>query len=100
MVSRTGHSSSFALLTHSKPLPLPSQYREKEGPAKPTNIVAVIPCAVAGSGPPDLALSALLVDAVSGERVPVVILRTDRNRKGSLEVLTLEIPVAGFAPGT
>jgi hypothetical protein len=62
--------------------------------------VAVIPCAVAGSGPPDLALSALLVDAVSGDRVPVALPRTDRNRKGSLEVLTREIPVAGFAPGT
>jgi VWFA-related protein len=71
-----------------------------ELPAGAAAVRVVIPCDNPGGGEPDLALSALLVDAVSGERVPVVILRTDRNRKGSLEVLTLEIPVAGFAPGT
>jgi hypothetical protein len=87
-------ATTLSLARASFPDPDP---RAGQTPAKPTNIVAVIPCAVAGSGPPDLALSALLVDAVSGERVPVAIPRTDRNRKGSLEVLTREIPVAGFA---
>ena len=81
-----------------------------DAPAASANILAVIPCAapsavleagaIAGSGPPDLALSAFLVDAASGGQVPVTMARTGTSRKGSLEILTLELPLAGVAPGT
>lgn len=65
-----------------------------------TAIHVVIPCAVPGDNQPELVLSANLVNSVSGERSPVSILRMDRIQKGSLEILTLELPTAGMASGT
>jgi VWFA-related protein len=69
-------------------------------PADASTIQVVIPCAIPGGGQPELALSANLVNAASGERSPLSILRTDRVQKGALEILTLEIPTAGIASGT
>jgi VWFA-related protein len=60
----------------------------------------VIPYAFAGATPPDLTLSANLVNAKSGERLPVTIARMDRAPKAPLEILTLEISVAGIPAGT
>ena len=70
-----------------------------DGPAAGADLTVIIPCAVAGGGQPDLALSAFLVDAASGGRVPVSIARAGTSRKGPLEVLTLDLAVAGVAPG-
>ncbi len=69
-------------------------------PATATSIYVVIPCAVAGGGQPELSLSANLVNSATGERTPIAIGRMDRVRKGPLDILTLEIPTAGIAPGT
>jgi VWFA-related protein len=71
-----------------------------ELPAGTAGIQVVIPCAVAGGGRPELALSANLIDAASGARSPLTILRLDRVQKGPLEILTMEIGTAGTAPGT
>ena len=68
--------------------------------ANTASIQVVIPCAVAGGGRPELGLSANLIDAASGSRSPLTILRLDRVQKGPLEILTLEIQTAGIAPGT
>jgi hypothetical protein len=68
--------------------------------ADASTIQVVIPCAIPGGGQPELALSANLVNAASGERSPLSILRTDRVQKGPFEILTLEIPTTGIAPGT
>lgn len=68
--------------------------------ASTESIQVVIPCAVAGGGRPELALSANLINAASGSRSPLTILRLDRAQKGPLEILTLEIQTAGTAPGT
>jgi hypothetical protein len=70
-----------------------------ELPAGTASIQVVIPCAVQGGGRPELGLSANLINAASGARSPLSILRMDRVPKGPLEVLTLEIPTAGIAPG-
>ena len=45
-------------------------------------------------------MSANLVNGATGERSPLTIARMDRIQKGPLEILTLEIPTAGIAPGT
>ncbi len=71
-----------------------------ELPATATSIQVVIPCAVAGGGQPELSLSANLVNSATGERAPIAIGRMDRVRKGPLEILTVELPTAGIAPGT
>jgi VWFA-related protein len=68
--------------------------------ASTESIQVVIPCSVAGGGRPELALSANLINAASGSRSPLTILRLDRAQKGPLEILTLEIQTAGTAPGT
>ncbi len=63
-------------------------------------IRVIIPCWISGGVEPDLALSAYLVNSASGERSPVAFSRTDRIKKGPLEILTLELAIAGLAPGT
>lgn len=60
----------------------------------------VIPCAVPAGAPADLALTASLIDAATGTRSPLKIASVDRTPKGPLEIMTLEIPTAGIAPGT
>jgi VWFA-related protein len=72
----------------------------KEVAATTTIVQVVIPCAVAGGAEADITLSANLVDATSGQRLPVIISRTEKVRRGPLEILTLEIPTVGIAPGT
>jgi hypothetical protein len=71
-----------------------------ELPATATSLQIVMPCAFPGAGLSELAMSAHLVNAASGERSPVTITRMDRVPKGPLEILTLEVPTAGIAPGT
>ena len=65
-----------------------------------TAIRVIIPCAIPGGGQPELGLSANLANSASGERTAISILRTDRIQKGPLEILALELPAAGIAPGT
>ena len=65
-----------------------------------TAIHVIIPCGHPGSERPELALSANLADLASGEQSALSILRMDRVQKGPIEVLTLELPVAGIVPGT
>jgi hypothetical protein len=71
-----------------------------ELPASASNLQVVIPCAYPGAGGSEIAVTAALVNAASGERSPVTIAALNRTPKGPLEVLTLEIPTAGVAPGT
>ena len=71
-----------------------------EIPKTASNIRVVIPCSISGGIEPNLALSAYLVNSTSGERSPVDISRSDRIQKGPLEILTLELRITGFAPGT
>ena len=72
----------------------------RELPATATSIQVVIPCAIPGGGQPELSLSANLVNSATGERTPIAIGRMDRVRKGPLEILTVEFPTVGIAPGT
>ena len=69
-------------------------------PASAASIQVILPCAVPGGGSPDLALSVSLVDAASGARLPVQAAVAGQTRKGPLEILTLELPTSGIAPGT
>jgi VWFA-related protein len=71
----------------------------KEAAATTVSVQVVIPCAVPGGAEADIALSANLVNATSGQRLPVTISRTEKIRKGPLEIMTLELPIGGFAPG-
>jgi VWFA-related protein len=68
--------------------------------ASGASVQVVVPCAVPGGGRPEMGLSANVVNAASGERTPVTILRKDRTQKGPLLILNLEIQTAGIAPGT
>jgi len=69
-------------------------------PAAAGSLQVVMPCAYPGAGQTELAVSANLVNAATGERSPVTIARLDRAPKGPHEVLTLEIPMAAVPPGT
>jgi VWFA-related protein len=70
-------------------------------PADAPGLRVVIPCAVPGGGArPELALSARLVDAVSGSPVPVLAAIAGRVTRGPYEIVTLEMGTAGIPPGT
>lgn len=70
-------------------------------PADAQGLRIVIPCSVPGGGTrPELALSARLVDAVSGSPVPVLAAIADRVTRGPYEIVTLEMGTAGIPPGT
>ena len=71
-----------------------------ELPAAAPGIRAVIPCSAPGGGASDLSLRAALVDSVSGAQVPIAVAVSGRVQKGPLEILTLELPMAGIAAGT
>jgi len=68
-------------------------------PSAAPSFQVVMPCAYPGAGRTELAVSANLVNATTGERLPVAIARLDRDPKGLHEVLTLEIPAAAAPPG-
>lgn len=69
-------------------------------PPNTASIQVVIPCAFPDGERSELAMSANLVNAASGERSPLAVSRMDRAQKGPIEVLTLELPTANIAPGT
>ena len=69
-------------------------------PVSAASLRIILPCAVPGGGSADLALTAALVDAASGARLPVQAAIAGQVRKGPLEILTLELPTSGIAAGT
>ncbi len=71
-----------------------------ELPAGVSGIRVVIPCSAPDGATSDLALSASLVNSVSGAQVPVAATISSRVQRGPLEILTLDLPTAGIAAGT
>ncbi len=69
-------------------------------PTSAASVQIILPCAVPGGGSADLALTAALVDAASGARLPVQAAIAGQVRTGPLEILTLELPTSGIAAGT
>jgi hypothetical protein len=69
-----------------------------------SRLVAVVPYSVAGAteygtNEPDVAFSARLIDAATGEVLPVAFALVGRNWHSAAETVSLEFPVAGLAPG-
>jgi VWFA-related protein len=62
-------------------------------------LLAVIPYSVPEAGEPDVVLSARLIDAASGEAVPVAPVLTGSSRYGTVETVVLEIPLPKLKPG-
>ena len=69
-----------------------------------SRLVAVVPYSIAGAteygtNEPDVAFSARLIDAATGEVLPVAFALVGRNWHPAAETVSLEFPVAGLAPG-
>jgi hypothetical protein len=62
-------------------------------------IVAVVPFAVPGTGEPDVAFSARLIDAATGAVLPVAFSVVEKSWRPAAEAISLEFPIAGLAPG-
>ena len=62
-------------------------------------LVAVVPYSVAGSDDPDVVLSGRLINAVSGQAVPIAMTLVGRAWHSAAETVSLEIPLGGIAPG-
>lgn len=62
-------------------------------------IVAVVPFAVPGTGEPDVAFSARLIDAATGAVLPVAFSVVEKSWRPVAEAVSLEFPIAGLAPG-
>jgi VWFA-related protein len=63
-------------------------------------VLAVVPYAAPGTGEPDVAFSVQLIDAATGEAVPVAAAQAGTSWHPAAAAVTLEIPLAGLAPGT
>jgi hypothetical protein len=71
-----------------------------ELPTGTTSVLTVVPCAVPAGGKPELAISVYLVDARSGARTAIPIVRSDSVTRGPLEILTMELSTADIAAGS
>jgi VWFA-related protein len=64
-----------------------------------SRLVAVVPYSVAGADDPDVVLSGRLIDAMSGQTAPIALTLVGRAWHSAAETVSLEIPLAGVAPG-
>jgi len=60
----------------------------------------LVPYAVPGTAEPEVVLTARLIDAASGQAVPVGMALVGRSAHAATETLTIDLPLAGLAPGT
>ncbi len=60
----------------------------------------LVPYAVPGTAEPEVVLTARLIDAATGAPVPAGVALVGRASRGATETLTLDLPLAGLAPGT
>ena len=60
----------------------------------------LVPYAVPGTAEPEVVLTARLIDAGTGAPVPAGVALVGRASRGATETLTLDLPLAGLAPGT
>jgi VWFA-related protein len=60
----------------------------------------LVPYAVPGTAAPEVVLTARLIDAATGMPVPAGVALVGRASQGATETLTLDLPLAGLAPGT
>lgn len=70
-----------------------------EMPVSADKIRVIIPFSVSGGIKPEIAMTAYLINSISGERSAVVFSRTGQIENGTMKSLALEIPLAGIAPG-
>ena len=59
----------------------------------------LVPYAVPGTAEPEVVLTARLIDAASGQAVPVGTALVGRSVHAVTETLTIDLPLAGLAPG-
>ncbi len=59
----------------------------------------LVPYAVPGTAEPEVVLTARLIDAASGQAVPVGTALVGRSAHAATETLTIDLPLAGLAPG-
>ncbi|MBE3129493.1 MAG: VWA domain-containing protein [Acidobacteria bacterium] len=64
-----------------------------------SRLVAVVPYSVAGADEPDVVLSGRLIDARSGQAIPVALTLIGRSWHSEAETVSLEFPLVGVAPG-
>ena len=62
-------------------------------------LLAVIPFSVPEVGEPDVVLSARLIDAATGQAVPLAAALAGTSRHGKVETAVLEIPLPKLKPG-
>ena len=60
----------------------------------------LVPYAVPGTAEPEVVLTARLIDAASGQSVPVGMALVGRSAHAATETLIIDLPLAGLAPGT
>jgi len=65
-----------------------------------SKLTAIVPYAVPGTAEPDVAFSARLIDAVSGQTAPVEFILAGSSWHSAAQTVRLEFPIAGLAPGS
>jgi VWFA-related protein len=68
-------------------------------PRNTRRIYALLPCSTAGLVQPEITVAAWLIDAGTGEKVPVRAIVMNKTESGSLDVLSLEVDLTGAPAG-
>ena len=68
-------------------------------PGETRRIYAILPCSAAGLVQPEIAVSAWLIDAGTGDKVPVRATVASKTENGSMDILFLEVDLAGAPAG-
>jgi VWFA-related protein len=70
-----------------------------EVPKSAAKILVVIPCSITGLVQPSVKIAAYLIDAVSGEGIPISFSILNKVQKDNLEIHFLEVPLQNVPPG-
>jgi VWFA-related protein len=70
-----------------------------EVPKSLKRVLVVLPYSYRGAAQPEFGLSGSLINAASGERMPVSLSLLEMNQNGPGGVLNLEMPMSGLSPG-
>jgi VWFA-related protein len=68
-------------------------------PRNTSRIFALLPCSTAGLVQPEIAVTAWLIDAATGDKVPITVRLVDKTERGNAETLFLELGLTDVPEG-
>jgi VWFA-related protein len=70
-----------------------------EAPKGASKLLAIVPCSITGIVLPSIALTAYLINSISGEKIPITLSILNKSRKADIEIQFIEFPLNDIPPG-